>query len=371
MKLRHFSLLSAFVWIALESAAIAAPITGSMQLYNPSAGTTRTKVHNDQNAVTSGTGAARTIQLAADFFKVTGFGQRTFPDFQPVAQNTEIYSTTQLAETFRPGSGAAAAGSFAFCPTDDDRFLTNCTDFNNADVPLLLGVIPGANAYGGTFRLLRHLKAGSGAWFVVNFGAVTPTLAFNPNPRGIGFTDVTPSGMNTGATFNTPMSVWPGGATNYRKLSDPNPAKQIFSGMIAPTIGTGSSKTGGFITSLGDFLGTAPTAVDDGRSTAFKATTGTVYVSDPTPVQGTTMTTGGATVNLPFTSSTAGFDSRNASGIGAIQLVAGGVAYAGSTGNTFFRNSRLHFVVPEPATHAALAAGLMGMLGLARLRRSD
>lgn len=369
MKLRHLSLLSAFLWIALESAAIAAPITGSMQLYNPSAGTTRTKVNGGQTAVTSGTGAARTIQLEADFFKTTGFNQRTFPDFPPVAQNSEIYSTTQLAETFRPGSGAGAEGSIFFCPR-----IEECTDFNNATVPggqLLLGIAPGANAYGGTFRLLRHLKNGSGAWFVVNFGAETPTLAFNPNPRGIDYTDVTPSGMRTGETFNTPMSVWPGGGTNFRILSDPNPRAQIYSGMIAPTVGTGTTKTGGFITSLGDFIGTAPTSVNDGVSTAFKMTTGTVFVSDATPVQGTSMTTGGGTINLPFTSSTAGFDNRNASGVGNIQLVAGGIAYGGSTGNTFFRNTRLHFVVPEPATHAALAAGLMGMLGLARLRRSD
>lgn len=363
-SIRRLSVLSALLWFALESSAIAAPIGGVMRLWNPSAGTVRFNAVYGATAVTTGTGGARDIQIPANLFSTAGSKSRTFPTFGFVAQNAEIFSTTHGVETFMAGEGAAASGSIFYCPR-----VTGCTDFNNATAPGgngLIGIVPkpGGNAYGGTFRLLRHLKAGSGAWFVQNAGAVTVTLTFNANERGI---TVTPMG----GTTNTSNIIWPGGATNFGLFSDVNPPGLVYSGMIAPVVTTPSGMSGGYITSLGVAAGTGTFDPPDGKSTGFKMTTGTVFVSDATPVQGTSMTAGGATVDVPFTSSTAGFDNRDEAGAGNIQLVGGGVAFGGVTGNVFFRNTRLTLAVPEPAMHAALAVGLAGMIGMARIRRRD
>jgi hypothetical protein len=54
-------------------------------------------------------------------------------------------------------------------------------------------------------------------------------------------------------------------------------------------------------------------------------------------------------------------------------MIGGSIALSGASGQLFNRLNVLEIslAVPEPATSAALAAGMLGLLALARVRRSS
>ena len=330
----------AMVAMAIPSLAQAVPMTGSLVLGNPSAGSTREAFLVNTTVTTSGTGTGRTIMLPAGQWDMSGSEMRIFPDFPSVAQNTEVFSSSHGVVTF---AGSLGAGAIAWCPQ-----ATGCGGYTQGGVEqIFFGVAPGANVFGGAFRILRHLRTGSGAWFVINTGATpTKTIAFNPNLRGVSVT-----GM--GATVNTPSSPWSAGITNFATVVDVNPPNQNYTSNFLTADGG--------IGTLGNFVGTS-TMFDppDGNATGFKMTTGSIFGSDATP----TTTMGG-----PFTFTSMGYDNRNASGNGNIQLVGGAVAYGGLSGNPFFRTTVLRMAVPEPAALLGLATGLAGVAGLAAWRR--
>jgi hypothetical protein len=265
---------------------------------------------------------------------------RVFSAFPNVAQNTQNISITHGTVTFKAGNGA---GSVAFCPK-----ISPCGGFTQATVPGgqgFLGVIAGPNTFGGVFRLLQHFKAGSGAWFVKNPGATpTKTLGFNPRTRGV-------TGTPGGGTTNTPNAPWEAGLTNALASNYRGPASKIYTGFLGPN---------GAIQTLGDFVGTLTFRPPTGFATMFKMTTGTIIGSDATPP---------TSMGGPFTFSTQGYDDRDASGNGNIQLVGGGILYGGLSGNVFNRITRLRMAVPEPIGPAVLAAGLVGLGVVARIRR--
>lgn len=351
---RSFGRLATIVAIAITlptMAAQSATMTGSLFMGNPSAGATRHLALYNTTVGTTGTGLGRAIQVPADQWFMSGLNQRLFPGFPSVAQNTEVYSTSQPAAVFAAGNGA---GPVAFCPQ-----LSPCSGFGAGTVATgFVGVTPGPNTFGGAFRMLRHLKQGSGAWFVFNPGVLTPTklIGFNPNLRGVSATSM---GLNPvtagGVTVNTPSSPWSAGVTNGVTVVDVNPQNLVYANNFL-------SASGG-IQTLGNFVSTGTFDAPDGFATGFEMTTGTLRGSDATP----TTTLGG-----PFTFTSMGYDNRDASGNGYIQMVGGAIAYGGFTGNAFFRVSRLRMAVPEPTMGMALAAGLMGagVLATARRRRS-
>ncbi|MAG33346.1 MAG: hypothetical protein CL908_20920 [Deltaproteobacteria bacterium] len=332
--------------LTLPSLAQAASMTGSIWMGNPSAGASRAAAVYDQTVPTAGTGMTRTVQFPAGRWNMTGTNMRIFPAFPSVAQNTENFSTTHNTMTFGPGLGA---GTVSWCPQ-----FTGCLGFASGTVDQgFVGVTPGPNVFGGVFRMARHLGLGSGAWFVANPGTATPTktLGFNGNLRGVTVTG-TSGGLPT-ATANTPSSFWSAGISNQETVIDVNPPNKNF---------TGASLTAsGGVANAGNFVGTS-TVYDppDGVATGFKMTTGVVLGSDATPP-----TTGGG----PFSFSSSGYDNRDASGNGNIQMVGGSVAYAGFTGNVFFRTTVVRMAVPEPTMALGLAAGVAGFAGLAGWRR--
>lgn len=318
-------------------------VTGSLFMGNPSAGATRelTIPNPDQVTIpqiqTIGTpvaspttmqGPGLTILIPASQYQMDGTNQRTFMSFPSVAQNTEIYTTTHAAVTFAPGAGA---GTISWCPQ-----ITGCNTFMDATVATgqgFVGAIPGPNTFGGAFRLLRQITGG--AWFVFNPGTATPTktLGFSPNQRTV---------------------PWSAGITNGLQVTDDNPGATLYTGAFLGANGS--------VVNPGNLVGPAGFDPPDGVATGFKMTTGTMFFSDATP----TTTMGG-----PFTSSQAGYDQRTNGGEGNIQLIGGAVAYAGFSGNVFFRITRLNMAVPEPAALLGLGAGAIALAGLAHTRRRN
>jgi hypothetical protein len=254
---------------------------------------------------------------------------RTFMSFPSVAQNTEVYTTTHMDVTFAPGAGA---GTLSWCPQ-----ITGCGTYMSATVASgqgFIGAIPGPNTFGGAFRLLRSITGG--AWFVFNPGTTpTKTVGFSPNVR------------------NDP---WSAGITNQEQVIDTNP------GLSTIRVGVFLGPNGS-ITNPGTGIG-PPTnpAAPNGIATGFKMTTGTLVFSDATPAT----VSGG-----PFTSTQAGYDQRTNGGEGNIQLIGGAVAYAGFTGNVFYRINRFTMQVPEPASLMGLGFGLVALAGLTTFRRRN
>ncbi len=368
ISFRAVAVGSALLLFAMEGVALAVSMSGAVRTFNPSAGTVRHKlVVGDTVATTPGTGMGRGIDIGANVFTFDVQQMRVFPAFPGVAQNTEIATTEQASAMFRGGAGAngfpAGQGGVAQYTTTIDGTTTTvtridwcpardaCRAFANATVAGGQGrivVSPGPNVFGGTFRLLRHIKQGSGAWFVFNPGATVVSMGFNPNLRGV---ETVMTGGGGTITQNTDSSFWSAGIDNLETVLDVNPENLLYSGRLGPD---------GAIQTLLNFNGTSPNDPPDGEATGFKMTTGTINVSDATP-----STPGGG----PFQASTKGFDDRDASGNGNIQLVGGAVAWGGLSGNVFFRVTRLTMAVPEPASALALGAGFVALGGLAWARR--
>lgn len=322
----------AVCWTSVAQAQTTHSISGSLFLGNPSAGATReATLPNAGNPAPTiqTTGPGQTIVIPADQWQMSGSIMRTFMSFPSVAQNTEVFNTTHADVTFAPGAGV---GTLSWCPQ-----ITGCGTFMDATVATgqgFIGALPGPNTFGGAFRLLRSITGG--AWFVFNPGTTpTKTVGFSPNVR------------------NQP---WTAGITNQEQVIDTNPGLSTV--RINVMLGANGS-----ITDPGTGIGPPPTpTAPNGIATGFKMTTGTLVFSDATPA-----TVGGG----PFTSTQAGSDNRTAGGEGNIQLIGGAVAYAGFTGNVFYRITRLTMDVPEPASMLALGVGLVALAGLTQFRRRD
>jgi hypothetical protein len=276
---------------------------------------------------------------------------RTFADFTNVAQLTSYFTTRQYEAVFKPGSGA---GTIMWCPR-----MTGCTGYNpGATETGYIGVTPGPNQYGGTFRLLRHVAddGRSNIFFAVAFSPVFVLWKSD-------LARVTHSTFDNRPTIAPVKPLWPGGLTNHYQLFTLNeqPIAYIngsFTNGVAPyaTVVKNPGTNIGPATYMGYDVDIA-----DGRSTGFKMTTGTIRVSDATPVP-----TVGPSY---FYSTTSGYDRRDANGNGNIVLVGGGIAYEGATGNKFFRNTRLKMTLPEPGTALGLGFALPVLFGLDRIRR--
>jgi hypothetical protein len=276
---------------------------------------------------------------------------RTFADFTNVAQLTSYYTTFQYKAVFKPGSGA---GSIMWCPR-----MTACNGYNpGATETGYIGVTPGPNQFGGTFRQLRQVAddGRTNVWFAVNF---TPFVIWKSDAAR--FTHGTFD--NRAATTPPIKPYWPAGMPNGYQLFTLNRQPDAY---LNGSFTTGVAPYATVIKTLGTPIGPATymgfdVDVPDGRSTGFKMTTGTIRVSDATPVP--------PTGPSYFYSTTSGYDHRDANGNGNIVLVGGGIAYEGATNNKFFRNTRLKMNLPEPGTALGLGFALPVLFGLDRIRR--
>ena len=303
------------------------PMTGQMRIKAPSSSAINRLVVQPRPSATAlatvnQTGTApMTITIAPNVWSATGGVFRLFPEFPNVAQLTSTFNDTHATLMFAEGDGP---GTVNWCPK-----LTGCATFTQGTVaPALIAITPGASNFGGTLLLARF-----------TLGSFVRVPDPPPPPVTIAIQEL------------RPLPYWTAGLTKFRTLMAAAAAPKIYA---SPSFGPQGS-----ILSVGAFVSTAappPSSI----VTGFPMGTGRIFVIDatpPTPLGG------------PFSSSTTGTDARTASGNGNIVLVGGGVAYAGSTGNNFFRVNRLSLNLPEPASAVGLMAGALALVGLLRVRK--
>ena len=279
---------------------------------------------------------------------------RTFASFANVAQLTSYFTSRQYRATFKPGSGA---GNISWCPR-----MTGCAGYNpGATEQAYIGVNPGPNQFGGTFRMLRHIAddGRSNIWFAV---ATTPVFVLWMSDAAR-FT----TGNFDNRTETTPpiKPYWPAGMPNHYQLFTLNRTPYAY---INGSFKTTPNYVGSIVGSVGTPIGPATTGgtamnpinIADGRSTGFEMTTGSIVFSDSSPPP---------TPGNYFYATTSGYDHRTANGNGNIVLVGGGVVYAGATNNKFFRVSRLKMTLPEPGIALGFGFALPVLFGLDRVRR--
>lgn len=339
--------IAALLLLAVSASTAATfSMTGSIRIGNPSAGNTNAGVDHpnpNRGSLTVSQGAGGAIFLPEKKWQIGDFAapltanglvglvqvQRKFTAFPSVAQLTFTSHTYNRAATFADGAGA---GSINWCPQ-----ATGCTTFTKGTFkPALIKVTPTVDQYGGVFRLLRNVSGG--VWFVAP-GAAVLTVIHQTN------------------TVGWPRD-WTGGVTNHRTIVDTNLPGKIY-------VGGALNSVDGAVQTLGSFVATATVDPADGTATGFKMTEGSIFVIDATPFQNATPN---ATTGDPFSATTVGYDNRTAGGNGTIKLVGGAVAHGGSTGNNFFRVTRLYMTLPEPGASLGLAAGMFVLVGLARMR---
>lgn len=271
--------------------------------------------------VVPGTGTTpASMMVARSFFQNDGTTFRVFTAAPHVAQVTSSFTSFNLTETLQAGGGP---GSFTFCPGVGNPVNPNCTSPSQATGGLnnFLQYTAGPNQFGGTFRVLQqNLRA-----------SVSIRIATNPS-------------QFSHQPGDTVARNWPGGAPSSSTQFIQRVGGQITSNPVLGPFGS--------IQTAGPIVGTG-TALQTSINTGFPATTGMVVHIDTNP--------------SPFAFTLTGSDARTPAGSGQITLVGSGVAQA-STGNDFGREIEVT-LVPEPATTAMFAAGLVGLAGLYSQRR--
>jgi hypothetical protein len=315
--------------IALATAGSAAAdtfsMTGNWFSYTPSSTNPARDITITKLVEQTGT----TLMIPADFWAATGDRHIALPLFPTIAQLTSTFNSTHAPMTFKAGSGAATSGTgpsgtINWCPQ-----ATGCAGFASGSVaPAFIGIVPGSKQFGGTSKIFRNSNLD-----VFRIVKQTPPISIRLDPNPV-------------ATF------WTAGVTNKVTVMDINPPGKLYTGgSLTPTSGK--------VASLGAYAGPGLDPAD-GTGTGFRATTGTVFVSDATP-----STTGGG----PFSATISGSDNRTAGGNGQMTLVAGSVGYGSAANTQFFRTFIFTLNLPEPSTAGGLAAGAIAIVGLAHMRR--
>jgi hypothetical protein len=360
-------------WAGMAQAAVQ-PMFGSLGVINPSvAGNQGFERGPDIAGADTGmtpTGAVTTtalgkISLPAGQFQIGPATQfRFFAQFAPVAQLSNTHLTTQAAAVFNAGSGAAAGGNIDFCPAKGAPTAastatllfatgkTNCLNFNTvgtATAGIRIGVNnTGTTHFGGVLKMLRAVDAL--VWFVPGLPTPNnPTAQVSAAPRDF-FASLCGS-------HNVECANWTPGLSNYRFNAAYNALGPNYSALLTPS---------GKVSSILGFISTPPGTVPNGENVGFKMTTGTISGSDIYPGNFPTATP------TRFFFKISGTDNRVVSSggglTGNIVLVGGGTASSPASGNLFHRVTILDMTVPEPGMALSLAAGVLGLVGLARLR---
>lgn len=325
-----------------------------------------------ENVNTSGTNAASPLLVGQ---KITFAGgntdpgvktrfqegpiNRVFPGFVFVAQNTKtVTSTRPNPVILSQGGGAGSPNTIAFCPPINDpnplNGNLNCSTTGMAgpgtyNVALNIAKTGNNNGFGGVYELMRNVNAGV-------FFALSPFVPL----------------MNTtqvqivSEVDNDDFNPWPGGLDNFAVNTGTGVKGPRFQALLTNLTGTqdpSSSIHGGIATLLNPGSPTPPisTVPIIDREWGFRLTTGVVSGSDMAPAQTSFITTGKDTV-------TPSGNIRN------LVLIGGGIATSKASGTTalFNRNMTMSFSlvnVPEPGTLGALASGVLGLVGLSRMRR--
>ena len=368
---RAFFVIAAAALLVLGWGSVAQagpqPMVGSWTVINPSVPNTFARqvlVGAGPSSFGTVTTTGRTISVPVSQFFISGANFRNFPGLGLVAQASGVYTTFQRAAVFKSGSGAAAGGPISFCPkvgapAGSPPYQvgnTACTDFNAAgsgNQPIRIGIHnqPAAPNFGGVLQMLQNAVG------VVWFMPVPPTPS---NPTGIASKYPNDNTAGQCPVSNPDCNAWGLGMTAYRFFTGFHSKGPNYGVLLTPTSGEIST----IVSSLGTPTGTIP----NNSAVGFPFTTGTVSGSDIYPP------------NNPPTSpsffffSRAGTDTRATTTGGAVTgnivMVGGSLATspAGAAGNLFYNIGILKMRVPEPGMGLSLTVGVLGLIGLARLR---
>lgn len=307
-------------WSTAAGAQSFYTVSGLLSLNSAS---TTTRLIGPRTAQVQGTGSAPVdFSVPADLFLSAGSFSLAFPNYPSVAQYVNTFTSSHPVIDLAAGAGP---GGFAFCPPVGNPVNPFCTNpaaatggFNG-----LIQYTAGPNQFGGTMRLIRHQA-----------GSVSRLIATNPSQFS--------------HTPRTLTSTWPPGyqMSNTHVIS-------LQAGVITQSPVLGPS---GSIQTPGIYIGPGPTP-PTGFETGQPLTTGTIVLRDSVPSL--------------FTFTLSGYDGRTAQGYGTIQLVAGSYIQrpAGFPAQAFPRQTTLTLTLPEPSAAAGLVCGVLGLLGLARIRR--
>jgi len=289
----------------------------------------------------------------------TGPINRIFGAFNFVAQNTKTVTSTRPDPVIlSQGGGAGSPASIAFCPPINDPNPMNgnlsCSTTGMAgpgtyNIALNMAKTGNNNGFGGVYNLVRNVNAG--VWF-----ALSPfvPLMNTTQTQIVSFQD------------NDNFRPWPAGQDNFHVSTGTGEKGFRYKALLTNKTGTEdplSTIHGAIGTLLNENSPTSPIASPPitNMEWGFRLTTGVLSGSDMAPDATSFITTGKDTV-------TASGNIRN------LVLVGGGIATSKGSGVTslFNRNMVMKFSmvnVPEPGTLGALAAGVIGLAGLARMRR--
>jgi len=277
-----------------------------------------------RTAVAQGTGVGVVdFSIPPDLWKTSTVKFGVYPAYPSVAQVLATSTTSHPSPAnLAAGSGP---GSLAWCPPAGNPVNPVCTNPAAATAGLngLLVYSAGPNQFGGSINLITHVK-----------GEVSRRIATGPSQ----FNHVPVS--STGA--------WLAGGPYEGSIFAQRPPGVITQ---SPVLGpSGSIQTPGFYVGLGP---TPPSILQTG----LPLTTGMIVGRDSRP--------------SPFTLTLSGYDNRNASGVGTIQLVGGSFFNqpAASPAQSFPGNTTIKLTLPEPSAVAGLAIGAVALLGLWRLAK--
>ena len=350
-----FCLALALAVSSAANAGISPPLTMTGKLLYRT-GNSSTRIITAVNKPSGAFASPSQLALQPGGFTAAGTKLLFFPFFAPVAQVQSTFTTSQpTTHVFGAGAGP---GAFTFCPLVGNPINTTtlgpCTAPNQATGGRngRLRYTAGGNTFGGTMTTLRKVILQNGNNIGGGLAMHTVQVSgWTSQPRLDAI-------HRTTATIPAPLAdtapiVWVAGAANSFVQTNPVEPFQVTQPVAyTPTNGTIIQTAGPIIPQT-----TPPVPAGTLSSTGFPFTTGTVTVSH-TQFNGAFFTE-------------MGFDNRDASGQGTIQLVAGGLAKA-PLGFAFQRLSRLTMAVhvPEPASALALSAGIALLLVLgARARR--
>jgi hypothetical protein len=330
--------------IASIAQAVTFSMTGDMQLFQPSVGfnnPSREKVlpsANRGSRTVSQTGfdatvPPATLMIGANVWQLDGWPNQTaggapapgtkfrsFPALPSFAQVSTTFVTTHGPVSFMAGAGA---GPVDWCP-----YNAACLNYAlGTAYPIRLSVTPGAQQFGGTFKLLQN--GGALVWAVPGYANPTNTILQIPNPPG----------------------PWGAGSTNYLQITDTRMSAFVYVNG-SNSVGTNTNPgPNGRIIDPGTLLGplVTPTNMTVGIET------GMMRFSDMTP-------------GSPEINTISGSDNRTPAGNGNITLVGGSMVHGGSSGNLFFNATRLHMNLPEPGHAIGLGVGLAALFALQRVR---
>jgi len=352
-----YVLAAVFIPLAIASSSQAAQflMSGHLDLRSPGVNPSRSF---DATGVVTTANGGNSLTVPANRFAKDGGTFRVFPGYPVVAQLVSTYTSTEATETFQAGGGP---GSFKFCPPEPGAggpSAAFCAALPEG-VPQTFMTANGATSTVGTKNSVPGTaQNGVGAKLVYSAGSNQFGGTFRINRQAAGsvaFCNNTGPGAICSVQLRSGSTPWTAGLPCDASGCDQGGGDltvMIAQGvvLISPMFGPQGS-----ITDPGMTGGLGP-VIPDRFGVGFPATTGSIRMDDNV---GTVMEAP-PTQTRHFT--VAGYDNRNASGVGNIKLVSGSYAWGGSTGAVYPRNQNIYMSMSPLA--AVSGPGILVAVGI-------